>query len=74
MTLYVTNYPETVTEDDLARLFIAFGSLESVVREKNGTVKVVFQELEDAIEAQENMNGFEVGGRYLIVKSDKERS
>ena len=52
-------------------MFGRFGAVRQIRKGKNGDKKgtafVVYEDIFDAKEAVENLNGFNVGGRYLVA-------
>ena len=74
--LYVGGLPNEINTTILQAAFIPFGPLKKVeipVDNQKGTIKgfafVEFEDVEDAEEAQYNMNGAELMGRILNVKT-----
>ena len=52
-------------------MFTRFGSVMQIRKgssgDKKGTAFIVYNNIYDAKEAVENLNGFNVGGRYLVA-------
>lgn len=52
-------------------VFGRFGPIKQIRKgktaEKKGTAFIVYEDIYDAKEAVENLNGFNVGGRYLVA-------
>ncbi|KAJ5089286.1 hypothetical protein N7532_007970 [Penicillium argentinense] len=70
--LYVGNVHFSITEEDLQHVFEPFGELEFVqLQKENGRSKgyafVQFRDANQAREALEKMNGFELAGRAIRV-------
>ncbi|CAI7656531.1 RNA recognition motif domain eukaryote [Penicillium freii] len=71
--LYVGNVHFSITEDDLTNVFEPFGELEFVQLQKDETGRskgyafVQFSNPEQARDALEKMNGFELAGRAIRV-------
>jgi len=73
VTLYVGNLPSSLTEDELAEAFSAVGPVQAARiitdRQTGRSRGFGFVDLadEDAARAIQAMDGFELGGRRLIV-------
>lgn len=69
--LYVRNLPFKISGDDLYDIFKKFGSVRQIrigcEKKTRGSAFVVFEDLYDAKNALENLSGFNVGGRYLVI-------
>ncbi len=79
MNIFVGNLPFTATEDDVADLFAAYGTVDSVrlISDRNtGRPRGFgFVELDDeaARKAIEALDGKDMGGRALKINEAKER-
>ena len=69
--IYVRNLPYKITPDELYDVFGRFGAIRQIRKgtkaDKKGTAFIVYEDIYDAKEAVENLNGFNVGGRYLVA-------
>ncbi len=69
--IYVRNLPYKITADELYDVFGRFGPIRQIRKgktgDKKGTAFIVYEDIYDAKNAVENLNGFNVGGRYLIA-------
>ncbi|KAH8884510.1 pre-mRNA branch site protein p14 [Thozetella sp. PMI_491] len=69
--LFVKNLSYNVTPEDLFDLFSKFGPVRQVragiTANTKGTAFVVFQDVMDAKQACDKLNGFNFQGRYLVV-------
>ncbi|EGR27413.1 RNA binding protein, putative [Ichthyophthirius multifiliis] len=69
--VYVRNLPYKITAEELYDVFGNYGPIrqirKGVVGDKKGTAFVIYDDIFDAKTAVEHLNGFNVGGRYLIV-------
>ena len=69
--LYVKNLPFKLSDKDLYAIFGKYGAVRQIrignAKKTRGTAFVVYEDIFDAKRAQENLNGFNVDGRYLIV-------
>ena len=69
--LFVRNLPFTVTPEEIYDIFGKYGAVRQVRlgdgKATKGTAFVVFEDIFDAKNAADNLSGFNVGGRYLIV-------
>ena len=69
--LFVRNLPFTITPEELYDIFGKYGAVRQVrlgeEKTTKGTAFVVFEDIFDAKNAADNLSGFNVGGRYLIV-------
>eukprot|EP00754_Rhynchopus_humris_P040489 Rhum_TRINITY_DN23536_c0_g1::Rhum_TRINITY_DN23536_c0_g1_i1::g.178164::m.178164/K12833/SF3B14; pre-mRNA branch site protein p14 len=70
--LYVRNLPYKMTGEDLYEVFGQFGTIRQIRTsnkpETKGTAFVVFDDIFDAKTAVENLTGFNVLGRHLVVQ------
>jgi pre-mRNA branch site protein p14 len=69
--IYVRNLPYKYSSDEMYDLFGKFGSIRQIrtgnAINTKGTCYVVFDDVYDAKTAVESLNGFNVGGRYLVA-------
>ena len=69
--LYVKNLPFKISDKDMYDIFGKFGAVRQIrvgnEKHTRGTAFVVYEDIFDAKRAQENLNGFNVDSRYLIV-------
>lgn len=69
--LYVRNLPYKLGRDDMYDIFGKYGSIRQIrqgaVTETRGRAFVVYDDIYDAKNALEHLNGFNVLGRYLVV-------
>lgn len=79
-SIYVGNLPYSCTEQDLEEAFSAFGEVKSVSFVKDRETKrfrgfgfVEMPNANEAAEAIEGMNGYEMDGRELRVSEARER-
>ncbi len=80
MEIYVGNLPWSISDQDLADAFGAFGSVEkaSIISDRNsgrskGFGFVTMNNADEANQAIEAMNGSELGGRALKVNEARPR-
>lgn len=82
MKLFVSNLPFDTSEEELREVFERFGSVASVkivldrdTGRSRGFGFVAFESSSTAEEAMQQLDGFSMGGRNLVVKiaHDKER-
>lgn len=71
--LFVRNLPYAVTGEELYTIFGKYGAIFQIRlgdpdKDTKGTAFVVYEDIYDAKNARENLNGFNVGGRYLIIQ------
>jgi cold-inducible RNA-binding protein len=73
MKLSIGNLPQSLSEEDINKLFSQFGTVESVQikRDKKTNVSLGFGSVEmqdeNAIQAIERMNGHELDGKKIVV-------
>ena len=79
--LYVRNLPYKITAEDMYDIFGKFGSIrqirKGVEQHTKGTAFVIFDDIYDAKNAMDNLSGFNVAGRYLVLlyyNADKMRA
>lgn len=69
--LFVRNLPFKITSEEIYEIFGKYGSIRQVrignAPETKGTGFVVYEDIYDAKNACENLSGYNVMGRYLIV-------
>src|SRR4051794_29972281 len=69
--LLVKSLPFKVTASDLYSVFGKYGAVRQirlgVTDDTRGKAFVVYDDIWDAKVAQEHLNGFAIGGRYMIV-------
>jgi len=70
--LYVRNLPFKISAAELYDIFGAHGAVRQVrlgvAPATRGTAYVVYEDIYDAKAAVERLSGFNVAGRYLIVR------
>lgn len=69
--LFVRNLPWKITAEELYDVFGRYGAIRQIrvgnANDTRGTAYVVYEDIFDAKQACENLSGFNVGGRYLVV-------
>ncbi|CAH2048122.1 unnamed protein product [Thlaspi arvense] len=69
--LYVRNVPFKVTSEEMYDIFGRYGAIRQVrigcTKATRGTAIVVYEDIQDAKKAVDNLSGFNVTNRYLIV-------
>merc|ERR1719163_2648084 len=69
--LMVKNMPWKITDDELYEIFGKYGGIRQIRRginsETQGTAFVIYEDIFEAKNALENLSGYNVMGRYLIV-------
>lgn len=69
--LFVRNLPYKISPQDLYDIFGKYGAIrqirKGIANDTRGTAFVVYEDIFDAKTAVENLNGFQVSGKYLIV-------
>lgn len=69
--IFVRNLPYKITNEEMYDVFGRFGPIRQIRKgktgDKKGTAFVVYEDIFDAKDAVENLNGFNVGGRYLVA-------
>ena len=69
--IFVRNLPYKITNEEMYDVFGRFGAIRQIRKGKNGDKKgtafIVYEDIFDAKDAVENLNGFNVGGRYLVA-------
>jgi len=75
--LYVGNLPFSATEDEIRELFAKHGTVLSVNlitdRDTGRPRGFGFVEMEDHVQAMEQLDGYEMGGRALRVNEAMEK-
>lgn len=70
--LYVRNLPFKISPKDLYDIFGKYGPIRQIRKgttaETKGTAFVIYEDIYDAKEAVQKLNGFQVSGRYLILQ------
>mmetsp|Transcript_116726 Transcript_116726/g.203050 ORF Transcript_116726/g.203050 Transcript_116726/m.203050 type:complete len:118 (-) Transcript_116726:913-1266(-) len=70
-SLFIRNLPYKISSEELYDIFGKFGAIRQirvgVNTETKGTGFVVYEDIFDAKNAVDHLNGFNVCGRYLIV-------
>lgn len=68
--IFVKNLPFKITGEDLYDIFTRYGSILQIrlgtAKEKKGTAFIVYKSVVEAKKAYEELNGFNVAGKYLI--------
>lgn len=63
--------PYKITSEDMYDIFGKYGAIQQIrlgtINATRGTAYVVYEDIFEAKHACENLNGFQVAGRYLIV-------
>ncbi|KAI6205076.1 RRM domain-containing protein [Aphelenchoides besseyi] len=69
--LYAKNLPYKITAEEMYDIFGKFGAIRQIrignTAETRGTAFVVYEDIYDAKNACEHLNGFNVSNRYLVV-------
>ncbi|GAB5037089.1 pre-mrna branch site p14-like protein [Nannochloropsis oceanica] len=69
--LYVRNLPFKLSSDELYDIFGKYGPIRQIrvgaANENRGKAFVIYEDIYDAKDALEHLNGFNVCGRYLVV-------
>jgi polyadenylate-binding protein len=70
--LYVKNFPNQYTKDDLTNLFKTFGEIENIRLDKSQQTKnafafVCFKEPTDAAKAKSNLQNHSIEGKMLLI-------
>ncbi|KAJ2785058.1 Splicing factor 3B subunit 6 [Coemansia javaensis] len=69
--LFVKNLPFKITADEMYDLFGKYGAIRQMRmgtdQKTRGTAFVVYEDIFDAKEACDHLQGFNVMGRYLVV-------
>ncbi|CDF39320.1 Putative Pre-mRNA branch site p14-like protein [Chondrus crispus] len=71
--LFVKCLPYKISTEDMYDIFGKYGAIRQIrlgnTNQTRGTAYVVYEDLFEAKGACESLNGFQVAGRYLIVRS-----
>lgn len=69
--IFVRNLPYKITSEEMYDVFGRFGAIRQIRKgktgDRKGTAFIVYEDIFDAKDAVENLNGFNVGGRYLVA-------
>lgn len=69
--LYVRNLPFKISSDDLYDIFGKYGAIRQIrigtEKKTKGSAFIIYEDIFDAKNAVENLSGFNVGGRYLVI-------
>lgn len=69
--LYVRNLPTKITPEQVYEIFGKYGAIRQVRRgiapDTKGTAFVVYEDIFDAKNAVDHLNGFNISGKFLIV-------
>ncbi|KAJ1863786.1 Splicing factor 3B subunit 6 [Coemansia sp. RSA 2703] len=69
--LYVRNLPFKISAEELYDLFGKYGAIRQIrlgtEQKTRGSAYVVYEDIYDAKDACDNLQGFNVQGRYLVV-------
>ena len=69
--LFVRNLPYNLASEEMYEVFGRFGNIRQIrvgtEKDTKGTAYVVYEDIFDAKAAVENLSGFNVMGRYLVV-------
>ncbi|EIM22085.1 RNA-binding domain-containing protein [Wallemia mellicola CBS 633.66] len=69
--LYIKNLPYSITGEDLYDLFGKYGAIRQIrlgnTKETRGTAYVVYEIVNDSKQAFDNLNGFHLNERYIVV-------
>lgn len=69
--LFVKSLPYKISTEDMYDIFGKYGAIRQIrlgnTNHTKGTAYVVYEDIFEAKNACENLNGFQVAGRYLIV-------
>lgn len=68
----IRSLPYKITTEDMYDIFGKYGAIRQIRVGSNnatrGTAYVVYEDIFEAKNAFENLNGFQVAGRYLVVR------
>ncbi|KAG9509198.1 Signal recognition particle receptor subunit alpha [Fragariocoptes setiger] len=74
--LYVTNLPYNLKADELYEIFGKFGAIRQIrvgsTSDSKGRAFVVYEDIFDAKNAYDHLNGFNVCGRYIVLQYFKQ--
>ena len=69
--IFVRILPYKITSEEMYDVFGRFGAIRQIRKgktgDRKGTAFIVYEDIFDAKDAVENLNGFNVGGRYLVA-------
>uniref|UniRef100_A0A0K0EPZ8 RRM domain-containing protein n=1 Tax=Strongyloides stercoralis TaxID=6248 RepID=A0A0K0EPZ8_STRER len=69
--LFVKNMPFKITGDELYTIFGKYGAIRQIrvgtTQETRGTAFVVYEDIFDAKNAYDHLNGYNVHNRYLVI-------
>lgn len=69
--LYVRNLPTKITPEQLYEIFGKYGPIKQIRRgiapDTKGTAFVAYEDIYDAKNAVDHLNGFNIGGKFLIA-------
>ncbi|CDK28381.1 unnamed protein product [Kuraishia capsulata CBS 1993] len=65
----IERLPRKIAQSDVVDVFIPFGEIKAVqINQQRGLVDVKYEQVEDAVEARLNMDGFLYFGQHLKVR------
>lgn len=68
--IFVKNLPLKISDDDLYDIFWRYGTViqirKGINKEKRGSAIIVYENNESAKKAVEELNGFNVAGRFIV--------
>lgn len=69
--LYVKSLPFKITASDLYTVFGKYGAIRQVrlgnTQDTRGKAFIVYEDIYDAKQAADHLNGYQIGGRYIVV-------
>jgi len=75
--LYVRNLPFNIKGEEMYDIFGKYGAIRQIrlgdTKATKGTAYVVYEDIFDAKNAVDNLSGFNVANRYLIVLYNQRR-
>lgn len=70
--LYITNVPNDITKEQILKMFSKYGTVVQVRignrPDTAGSIFVIFQTIDSAVLAFQNMNGFYYKKKYMKIK------